>query len=257
MKKLWLLFLLISKFAFSQPCIPFPVDTLINGECHFVTIDPPAPSGIPITKCFIITPETQFLSFNYIFIQSSSCGPIAYSSLTYELYDSTCSILEATGQIFPIPTNNNITTLSWPNTYNLCLTWIPLCDQFGVCGIYNFSPLPIELLYFKGSDSENGILLTWMTATERDCDKFVVQRSTDFESWNDVISTKGSGNSISPVLYTVEDVEPRNGVNYYRLLQYDYDGAFEIFNVIAVHYSKINKVMSLRNYNLLGQIVRH
>jgi hypothetical protein len=249
------IFLLLATQVQSQDCTD-PIDTLVTSQCNFVTQTPPIPAGVAVTRCFVIIPETQFVNFGFILIQSPSCGPIAYSYLNYQLFESGCGNLISAGQIFPVPNNTNIVLMTYPDTLDLCLTWMPLCTQTSVCGSYSFSPLPVELISFQGRRELDRILLSWVTATEIDCEKYVIQKSTDFTSWTDLICVPGSGNSLSMQYYEAEDTKPSIGTNYYRLIQYDYSGDFELLKVIPVFYDAKTVESPLKGYNLLGQKIR-
>lgn len=261
MRILILSFLMIFSLSVrSQGCFP-PIDTLVTEEScfnggNFIIQDPPITSGLPVTRCFVIIPETQFLNLGFVFIESPSCGPIAYSYLNYQLFGNNCGSLVTSGQIFPVPNNSNPILINYPDTLYLCLTWMPLCTQTAVCATYRFSPLPIELLFFRGSRDLESIKLEWMTATEFNNEKFIIERSSDFTSWEKIGEIRGSGNSISPIKYEFVDREPRLGTNYYRMWQFDFDGGNELVKTIAIYFDSKTKGSSLGNFNILGQQVR-
>lgn len=86
--------------------------------------------------------------------------------------------------------------------------------------------LPIELLEFKVHAVENKrALLNWSTATETENAYFSVQRSPDGIKWQEIGQVKGAGNSLTELYYSFIDHEPYEGINYYRLQQFDTDGA--------------------------------
>ena len=249
------IFLLISAFTFSQGCFT-PIDTIETNQCEFVSQNPPIPAGIAVTRCFTIIPETQFVSFGFLFIQSPSCGPIAYSYLNYQLFDHDCGSLLFSGQIFPIPTNTNITITTYPDTLNLCLTWMPLCQQTSVCPSYSFSPLPIELIYFRGSRLIDHALLEWASATEINSEKYVLERSTDFENWELIATVPSAGNSLTERYYSYKDQNLRTGTNYYRLFQYGRDGSSELLKVTSVFFDGKTEQNPFLLYNVLGQRIK-
>jgi hypothetical protein len=97
------------------------------------------------------------------------------------------------------------------------------------------SPLPVELISFKASKvNPNQVQIKWSTASEKNNDYFTVERSHDGSSFSEVSRMKGAGNSSSPKNYSIIDKDPLEGVNYYRLIQTDFDGTSEIFKPIAV-----------------------
>lgn len=244
---------LVSLFAQAQPCNPIPTDTLTDGSCTFVPLVPIATAGTPVTKCFVMTPPPGLLTFGYVLIQSPSCGPVAYSYLNYTLYDSTCTNMLASGQILPVATNIGLVVPTPAPTYVVCFTWMPLCDQTAVCPTFGFSPLPVKLLSFQATDAPEGIMLHWRTATERNTDRFEVERSVDLQYWSLVGVEEAAGNSNFTRDYSMLDPEPAEGVNYYRLLQFDLDHQFAMLRIIALGYDRYEGISLLREWNVLGQ----
>lgn len=96
-------------------------------------------------------------------------------------------------------------------------------------------PLPVTLL---GSDvfcREGHVVVRWTTASEKDCEKFVVMRSEDGTNWQAVAVVPGSGNTSHVVKYEAEDPQPLRGrLAYYRLDQYDHDGGKTTFPVMVL-----------------------
>ena len=112
------------------------------------------------------------------------------------------------------------------------------------CDLIN--PLPVELLSFTGTATAEGVSLNWATATEKDNDRFEVQRSADGRSFETVGTVKGNGNSNTRLNYNFQDKRPMAGINYYRLRQVDFSGTFEFSKVIAVDArNKMNDAVTL------------
>ncbi|KAA3439758.1 T9SS type A sorting domain-containing protein [Rufibacter hautae] len=88
-------------------------------------------------------------------------------------------------------------------------------------------PLPISLTAFGVKKVAEGAKLDWITANEKDNDRFVVERSLDGKTFEAIGEVKGAGNSNVLLKYSFTDRSPKQGVNYYRLTQVDYDGKFE------------------------------
>lgn len=94
-------------------------------------------------------------------------------------------------------------------------------------------PLPVELISFNSKlIGDNGVELTWKTATENDNYGFEVERKVYSEkftngSWEKIGFVKGYGNSNSPKQYKFVDKNLAGGNNFaYRLKQIDTDGSF-------------------------------
>ena len=100
--------------------------------------------------------------------------------------------------------------------------------------ISSSAPLPVELTHFEATTKGKNVSLTWATASERNNDRFEVQRSATGEAFQPVGTVKGQGNSTSPHAYAFLDAQPLAGVSYYRLRQVDLDGTESFSPVRAV-----------------------
>ncbi|MGE4289138.1 MAG: T9SS type A sorting domain-containing protein [Salinivirgaceae bacterium] len=99
------------------------------------------------------------------------------------------------------------------------------------------SPLPIELLSFDAKQTTDGITLIWVTATEENNHYFEIQRSADALTFENLATISGAGKSKQELTYTFTDTNPHEGTVYYRLMQVDYNGMFEIFDPVAINYT--------------------
>jgi hypothetical protein len=82
------------------------------------------------------------------------------------------------------------------------------------------------LLYFYGKKAENGVLLSWETATEINNDYFDVEWSMDGISFEKIGQVQGAGTTAEIQLHEFLHKKPVNGNNYYRLKQVDFDEKF-------------------------------
>ena len=97
--------------------------------------------------------------------------------------------------------------------------------------------LAVELLDFKGKNTEGGNLLTWRTESEINNNHFVVEKSIDGRVFSNVGTVKGNGTTTATQIYTFTDATPYNAVSYYRLNQVDNDGKTTLSKVIAIRQS--------------------
>ncbi len=95
--------------------------------------------------------------------------------------------------------------------------------------------LPIELISFDLKLQNKQVLVSWSTATEINNDYFTIQRSDDGIEFYDIGTLQGTGNSNSLLLYDFIDSNPSSLINYYRLMQTDYDGKYEIFKPKSIN----------------------
>jgi hypothetical protein len=112
--------------------------------------------------------------------------------------------------------------------------------------------LPVELLYFEGNKSKYGNILNWSTASEQNSDRFDVEWSRDGYEWSLIGNVVSSGNSTMTLDYSFTDVIPLPTINYYRLVQYDWDGKYEIYGPIAIDNRKEEKRI-VKYVSLSGQ----
>lgn len=162
---------------------------------------------------------------------------IRYRNLTTTgtFVHSNAQLVHYTGPNWDIP----LTTTYNPTTsqYLRSIKVLNYTGPFSPFGIGDFqagmTPLPVELTSFSAEKKQNGVQLTWITNSERNNDYFTIERSTNGENW-DVISTiQGAGNSSIITSYSIIDLNPAIGENYYRLSQTDYDGTITIFEELA------------------------
>lgn len=85
--------------------------------------------------------------------------------------------------------------------------------------------LPVSLLQYTVSLQNNGdVLLNWNTATELNNDYFLVLRSRDAQTFNQLVKINGQGTSTAATAYSYTDIQPKAGKNYYKLIQVDKNG---------------------------------
>ena len=117
--------------------------------------------------------------------------------------------------------------------------------------------LPITLIEFKATSIHNAVKLVWSTASETNNDYFTLFRSPNgFEYWELVGSIDGAGNSNNIINYSYIDDTPIIGINYYVLMQTDYDGKRQQFDPIAIQYIEPPEYNIWEHYNLLGQEIK-
>jgi len=95
--------------------------------------------------------------------------------------------------------------------------------------------LPVELISFTVSITNNSTVLHWQTATEVNNYGFDVERSTKNEGWEKIAFVQGYGNSNSPKSYSFAD-EPFGEREFnYRLKQIDTDGKYKYSQEVEVY----------------------
>jgi len=125
------------------------------------------------------------------------------------------------------PANNRVTNVVPPAGYQGGFyTWI-LVDKA--------HPLPVTLLYFKVYCVGKYVALKWETASEINCDYYLVERSSDGISWEPVAYIQGAGNSNEVFTYSwADNYDSKGTALYYRLTQFDYDGEYQVLGIQSI-----------------------
>jgi hypothetical protein len=116
--------------------------------------------------------------------------------------------------------------------------------------------LPIELISFSGKKSGQNNELYWTTASELNNDFFTIEKTLDGIYFEKVGTENGAGNSSQLLHYSLTDFNVRDNINYYRLIQTDFDGKSTTSNLISID----NRILEsskeiVLKVNILGQEV--
>jgi len=94
--------------------------------------------------------------------------------------------------------------------------------------------LPVEFSSFSGKANSRSVRLDWSTATESNNKHFEIEFSPDGKIFKQIGVVAGGGTTYITRNYQFEHQNPAKGVNYYRLKQVDFDGAFEYSDMVTV-----------------------
>jgi len=75
------------------------------------------------------------------------------------------------------------------------------------------------------------VQVRWLTDSEYDNDYFTVERSPDMVFWETLVIVPGSAGSPGSGEYLYIDEEPKDGINYYRIRQTDFNGTFDFTHI--------------------------
>ena len=104
------------------------------------------------------------------------------------------------------------------------------------CTLNGGGALPVELVSFTGELEEgNEVRISWHTASEKNNDYFILERSSNGMIFDELGRIPGNGTTQESNNYEFMDEFPGTGTYYYRLIQVDYDGQSETFKLIAVN----------------------
>jgi hypothetical protein len=106
--------------------------------------------------------------------------------------------------------------------------------------------LPVKLLYFTGTNEHGRIKLNWISLEERNAGKYVIERSGNGIDYTPIISQLAVGNTTKQTSYIAYDENPLvNKINYYRLSEYDKNGAGGLMALAFV-----NNVVGFPQFNV-------
>jgi hypothetical protein len=121
---------------------------------------------------------------------------------------------------------------------------------------YLYVSLPVELIAFTAVPEEKTVQLSWSTATEHNNSHFDIQRSADSRNWDNIGSVAGKGNTTETQKYQFTDDKPLPGLNFYRLLQVDFDGSQEASNILQVKMERASLAFSVFPNPVLSDVVQ-
>lgn len=95
--------------------------------------------------------------------------------------------------------------------------------------------MPVELINFDVKCVDAKAVVRWTTASEINNDYFTIERSPDANTWNEIGTITGAGNSSVIHKYEfIDQSEIANTILYYKLKQTDFDGKYEYFGPISL-----------------------
>ncbi len=112
--------------------------------------------------------------------------------------------------------------------------------RLGVVTRYIFSdagPLPITELDLKATPQNQTVLVQWQTTGEKNVAGFEIQRSGDGDNFSTIGYKIATGSYSVKTNYSTVDLQPLNGMNFYRLKILDKDGKVTFSKIVAVNMS--------------------
>ncbi|MBD2768936.1 T9SS type A sorting domain-containing protein [Hymenobacter sp. BT664] len=193
----------------ASPIPPFSVADLPN------LVLPPGASVAVISGGLRVT-------FQQVFLTTVPSGTASNSTVSFTMPTSR-TVISA---------NSTARSLNVPNDVN------PLNN--GSSTVINRGPLPVALTRFEAVAASSDALLSWTTASERNNDRFEIERAFDGHAFERLATTPGQGSSTRPSNYRFTDAgAARYGfpLVYYRLRQVDTDGTASFSPVRTVAFA--------------------
>lgn len=118
--------------------------------------------------------------------------------------------------------------------------------------IYDLATLPVDLKSFNLTKVSNAVQLTWESLSEENNSHYEIFRSTNGIEFSklEVIKAKNK-----PSMYSFEDKNPNEGVNYYKLIQYDFDGTAKELALKAINYKISDIKLSIYPNPFVDEII--
>ena len=101
---------------------------------------------------------------------------------------------------------------------------------------------PIELSQFRAHYNEGRVEVSWTTLSELNNQTFILEKSVDGKTFQEVMEIPGAGTSCESINYFEVDWSPLASLSYYRLKQIDYNGEHSYSGVVPVQATAINEV---------------
>jgi hypothetical protein len=134
----------------------------------------------------------------------------------------------------------------------LCFLSVKLFAGIGV-GYSSVGVLPVELSSFTSNTNGRDINLKWETKTEKNSDKFEIDRALIskegiLSAWSYISLVNAAGSSLAPKNYNFTDKNLQSGKYQYRLKMIDYDGSFKYSKVVETEVSLPKNFELSQNY---------
>ncbi len=164
---------------------------------------------------------------NIVFSVSTDCGstftPVytinnATHTVSTAWATKTISLAAYSGQTVVVRVAGTQTTGGW---------WADF-DNFNVAS----TVIPVELKSISAYPQEKGNKIDWITASEKELNNFVVERSTDNQTWT-IVGTATPKGGANETFYTLTDNQPPL-LAYYRLRTIELNGKEELSKIVAV-----------------------
>ncbi len=102
----------------------------------------------------------------------------------------------------------------------------------------NTTPLAVEIQNFNAIKNGNQVDLTWETKSERNTERFEVERTQNGYNWEVVLTQPSAGTSNQQLNYFDYDLNPYWGESYYRLKMINTDGSYSYSDIRKVTFNQ-------------------
>jgi hypothetical protein len=165
-----------------------------------------------------------------IYDARNSTGYNSSSILTYywEFPDTTTSTLDSLYKIY------SQCAYGYFDPVRLTVTDDQGCSSSAIVS----TPVPVELIYFKGKLINEKAVLNWQTASENNNDYFEIERSDNGVDFKSIAQVPGMLHSMQITDYSYTDEQEIRQSAYYRLNQIDINGAKTVYEIVFIQGAK-------------------
>ena len=186
-------------------------------------------SNAPVGSATAMAVGTGNGEFDNTVFDGTGLIPFSGATLAEKVQNAKIAILASPG----VATESN--GLNWHGENNTDATPFPYFD-YEASLLNAFNILPVELTSFDGRPKVKTIDLQWVTASETNNDYFAVEKSTNGIDFKALTKIDGRGTTSLETKYNWTDSSPNDGLNYYRLLQVDFNSDKFYSDIIVIEF---------------------
>jgi hypothetical protein len=175
----------------------------------------------------------------------NSCNQ-SFGQCGNETCNPTCGNSLQPCQIYPGQGTCNINSM--PN--GACWYYGGQCNPAVICNIIT---LPVTLIKFNVVYNNDHNYITFTTSSEINNSHFIIQYSDNGVTFENMVYLPGNGNTNHEISYFTRHYGMDYSINYYKLLQVDFDGKTSGYGPLSVD-NRNNKYL-VKTINTMGQEV--
>lgn len=210
-----------------------------------VPANTPFPNGVPAIQNFFTGADNSANMVDRFWqIDLAGTGTTGNYLFTYRNAE-----IAANGNTNPRAQRWQTSTSKWTDPSTFATQSNPTSNQVQVLGVTQSGPwaisiaaqpLPVELLSFSAKKEKDRVKLLWSTASETNNDFFTIERTQNQNEFSFIDKVDSRGPSSNILEYYTYDYRPLNGLQYYRLMQTDFDGTSTYSKLVPVTFGKEN-----------------
>ncbi len=187
-------------------------------------------------------------------LSGSPVGNVTYTFANAEVTPSSIQVSRSRMQRYNSLTHQWELPLTGQTTGTRSIT-VPGVSTFSswAAADQEISPLPVKWGTFNVEKMNENVLLGWTTVSEVNNSHFEVQHSINGIYFNEIGRVPGNGFSNQTLKYNYLHQSPALGLNYYRLKQVDFNGAFEYSEIRYLNF-ELSDAMLVKQFSDFIQI---